>query len=435
MRILFVTNPFKSHLLVQAPLAWALRTAGHEVCVAAPPNQADEITRAGLTGVLVGPDQTLVEKVEVQGPLKPSGVCDPYGKRTGRSIQSHFGWGDPRVELQYFATGVPASFFPDPTFEDTVDFARAWRPDLVISDPTSFPGGVAAQVVGAAHARLLFGVDRVVQLRDAVLAQRSPAGEPLQNWLQPVVEGFGADFDEAVVLGHWTISPMPTWIWHPDGVHYLPIRHLPFNGPSTIPRWLYDQPARRRVCLTLGTSHREAKAGLAPSADDLFEAVADLDVEVVATLDAHQLGSTSAVPDNVRAVDYVPLNVLLPSCSAIVHSGGAGTFAAALEYGVPQVIVPHEWDTQKWWGPVAMGDGLEARGAGVYPANADMLTVDALRDSLKVVLEDPSYAANAAQVRVEVRAMPSPNDVVPVLEELTAQYRRSATEPTKRRMG
>jgi hypothetical protein len=42
----------------------------------------------------------------------------------------------------------------------------------------------------------------------------------------------------------------------------------------------------------------------------------------------------------VRVVDFVPLNALLPTCSAVVHHGGSGTFAAVLEHGVPQLIIP-----------------------------------------------------------------------------------------------
>jgi hypothetical protein len=391
MRILFVTNPFKSHLYVQTPLAWALRTAGHEVVVAAPPNVAVEIERAGLPGIAIGPDQTLMEKMALQQPFIPPGVCDPDGERTGRSVQSDFGWGDPRTELGEFSVGVPASFFPGSSFADLVAFAQRWQPDLVVTDPTAFPGGVAAKVVGAAHARMLFGVDRVAQLRSAVLQRQDV--DPLEEQLTPVLKEFGADFDESVVLGHWTISPMPEWIWRPEGVHYLPVRHLPYNGPSVIPDWLHS-PARhrRRICMTLGMSHRDAKSGKAPSARGLFDAVADLDVEVIATLDSAQLDA-AVLPDNVRAVDFVPLNALLPTCSAIVHSGGAGTFASALEYGV-----------------------------GVYPANAGMLTPEVLRASLVKVLDDPSYAANAARVATEVQAMPSPNDLVPALEKLTKRY-------------
>ncbi|MFE9117175.1 glycosyltransferase [Streptomyces sp. NPDC007172] len=68
--------------------------------------------------------------------------------------------------------------------------------------------------------------------------------------------------------------------------------------------------------------------------------MADLDVEVVATLNAEQLDALGPTPPNVRAVDFVPLNQLLPSCAAIIHHGGAGTFLTALAHGVPQVVVP-----------------------------------------------------------------------------------------------
>lgn len=192
-----------------------------------------------------------------------------------------------------------------------------------------------------------------------------------------------------------------------------------------MPDWVLDPPARRRVCLTLGLAHRQAAVdGTAPVAE-LLDAVAELDAEVIATFDAEQLGSAK-VPDNVRAVDFVPLNALLPSCSALVHEGGSGAFAGALEHGVPQVIVPQDFTVEKWLGPLSIAQGVEAHGAGVYAANAGKLTAEILRQSLKLVLEDPSYAANAARLRTEVRAMPTPNDLVPVLEKLTEAHRPSS---------
>ncbi|MBC6467574.1 nucleotide disphospho-sugar-binding domain-containing protein [Actinomadura alba] len=422
MRILFVTNPFRAHLYVQVPLAWALRTAGHEVCVAGPPEVAEAIAHCGLPGVAVG---------EVMRPIQermtsfqaPEGPCDPRGDRTGKSVQSDYGWGDPHVELEDFTTGVHEVFFPDSLTDDLVGFARRWLPDLVIMDSSAYPGAVAARVVGAAHARITPSVDRVAQLRSACRAGLGSADDPLRDWLQPLLQKYGCDFDETTVLGQWTISPMPPWIWQPEGVHYLPVRNVPFNGPATAPRWVYEPPARRRVCITQGISHRDAGIGDVAPAVDLFEAVADLDIEVIATFTAEQLESASAIPDNVRTVDFVPFTSLLPTCSAFVHEGGVGSFATALEHGVPQIIAPHDAKVEKWWGPVTMANGLEHRGAGIYAANGHSLTPDILRDSLKLVLEDPSYAANAAQLRTEVRAMPSPNDLVPALEKLTADHR------------
>ncbi|MEV7970316.1 nucleotide disphospho-sugar-binding domain-containing protein [Sphaerisporangium sp. NPDC088356] len=427
MRILFVTNPFRSHLYLQVPLAWALRNAGHEVCVVGPPDMADDIAHTGLPNVSVGEWLLLEERMAQAPPVDDSmGVADPRGQRTGRSVQTDFGWGDPHAELEDLTTGVREVFFPDATIHDLVNFARMWQPDLVITDPTAFHGAVAARVVGAAHARMLFTVDRMGQLRAACRPGFASVGDPMRDWLQPILQGYGCDFDESTVVGQWTISPMPLWMWRPEGVHYIPMRNVPFNGPATTPRWLYEPPARRRVCFTLGISHRDANIdGTSASARDLFDAVADLDIEVIATLNAKQLESVPNLPDNVRAVDFVPLNALLPTCSAIVHEGGCGTFAASLEYAVPQVIAPNDFKVEKWWGSVAMATGLEERGAGVYAANAGRLTADVLRDSLKLVLEDPSFAANAAQLRNETIATPSPHDLVPLLQRLTTEFRTS----------
>jgi UDP:flavonoid glycosyltransferase YjiC (YdhE family) len=46
------------------------------------------------------------------------------------------------------------------------------------------------------------------------------------------------------------------------------------------------------------------------------------------------------LPDTVAAFDYVPLDLLLPRASAIVHHGGIGTTAQALAAGIPQLIAP-----------------------------------------------------------------------------------------------
>ena len=63
MRVLFTVNPEKAHYFAMVPLAWALRTAGHEVRVASQPRFADEITQSGLTAVPVGRDTNLWELI------------------------------------------------------------------------------------------------------------------------------------------------------------------------------------------------------------------------------------------------------------------------------------------------------------------------------------------------------------------------------------
>ncbi|WP_369524408.1 nucleotide disphospho-sugar-binding domain-containing protein, partial [Streptomyces griseus] len=94
--------------------------------------------------------------------------------------------------------------------------------------------------------------------------------------------------------------------------------------------------------------------------------------------------------------------------------------------------VPTMYWSEKWWGPVAMANGLEElvgigdidAGAPLLQAvgHADQLTAKELRDHLVRVLDEAEFTENAARLRTEMIAMPSPNDIVPVLEKLTAEH-------------
>lgn len=428
MRILFVTHTNRSHLYFQVPLAWALRTAGHEVRVAGQPEIVEEITRAGLTAVSVGKVthglDHMPENPQTTDSARNGG---PVGQRQKMPLQTEYAREDPLGELHDITWNGYTLFSPESMIDDLVSFARSWKPDLVIWDAITFAGSVAARACGAAHARLLFASDGITQLRNAIREQSSQVGEdswsdPIQDWLQPILQRYGCEFGEDVAVGQWTIDPMPPWHWRPSGTEYVLMRHVPFNSGAEVPKWLYDQPTRKRVCVTLGITHREYLSSGA-SADDLLEAVTGLDIQVVATLNAKQLEPLSHLPDNVRTFDFIPMNMLLPTCSAIIHHGGGGAFAAALENAVPQLIVPTTYWCLKWWGPIAQANGLEENGAGLFVADSDHLTPEALREDLVRVLEDPSFSENAARLRTELMTTPSPNGIVPVLEELTAAHR------------
>jgi UDP:flavonoid glycosyltransferase YjiC (YdhE family) len=50
------------------------------------------------------------------------------------------------------------------------------------------------------------------------------------------------------------------------------------------------------------------------------------------------------LPPQVRHCAFAPFRQLLPLCAAVVHHGGIGTTAAALEAGCPQLVLPLAWD-------------------------------------------------------------------------------------------
>ncbi|MCW3818952.1 DUF1205 domain-containing protein [Micromonospora sp. DR5-3] len=430
MRILILNCPSKTHLYALTPLAWALRTAGHEVRVGTQPDPvgltAEDVAHTGLTAVSLGPpiDVTgmVAEKAaEAEAAAVPDAAAGPY-ENGRKSVQADYVAGDPYLELEALANWHFTTFNPDPVIDAAVSFARAWKPDLVLWDgmTMAYAGPAAARACGAAHARLVICTDALVQLRNAARAA-DPERDPMRAALEPILARYGLDFTEDSVTGQWSVNAMQPWTWQPDGIDYQMVRAVPFNGPSIVPEWLYAEPDRRRVCLTLGLSFRELNAGA--SLGDMLDAVADLDAEVVVTLSAEQRAALPTLPSNVRPVPFVPLNALLPTCSAIVHHGGYGTVASATHYGVPQLLVPGKFGGDKFWGPLAVVTALEERGAGVYVSDPGRLTADVLHGHLRRVLDDPSYARNAERLRAETAAVPTPNDVVPEMEKLTALHR------------
>jgi sterol 3beta-glucosyltransferase len=79
-------------------------------------------------------------------------------------------------------------------------------------------------------------------------------------------------------------------------------------------------------------------------------------------------------------VGATPHDLLFPRCAVVVHHGGAGTTAAALRAGVPQVVVPHAADQPYW------GRRMADLGVAAPPIARQDLTPARLRAALDVAL-------------------------------------------------
>ncbi|MEV4753469.1 glycosyl transferase, partial [Streptosporangium sp. NPDC049248] len=140
MRVLFALNPSKTVFLYMAPLAWALRTAGHEVCVASQPSFSDVITQAGLTAVPVGHDRDLqMTEEEAEIEANRPGISAPYDA-----------FDDPaKATWDYLKPGIAEAagiwhrYGNFPIIGGLVEFARSWQPDLVIWEPLTFAAPIA----------------------------------------------------------------------------------------------------------------------------------------------------------------------------------------------------------------------------------------------------------------------------------------------------
>lgn len=466
MRVLFAIDPSVAHLYPMVPTAWALQSAGHEVRLASFASFADSIAATGLTPVALGdpdaPPPFLDDNAAT--PRLPEEV-DHFADVLGFSLEDREHW---YLFYQYFLTPI-ADYLRESRREpdDLVAFARSWRPDLVIWDFTQYAGPIAARVCGAAHARLLpgrdnfgFSLNRLAQRRAQVLAAGLDEN-PLATLVRPVAQRHGVEVDDELLLGQWTIDPFLPGLGLPTSTLKVPVRYIPYSGASTVPRWLYDKPRRPRIAMTLGESTRRFVRGDWDRTPRLMEALAGLDVEVVATLNDVQLDGLR-VPDNVHTMDWVPLTQLLPTCSAIIHHGGGGTVCAAIATGLPQLVC----DTEESILMKVANDGLDHSGAGsgtyatarefgireessqhiewVMPAkkveatpcsqfvmehgagvrlNHRAQSIPELRASILDVVDNPSYQDGADDLYRAWRGMPSPGDIVSTLEQLTAERR------------
>lgn len=419
MRILMTSFADNSHFSGSVPLAWALRTAGHDVRVASQPSLTDRIVGAGLTAVPVGGDPSLHTVLGAVGGEIMAYHDEPdYLEKRHERLPFSFLKGHDTVMTSLFYSWINN----DSMVDELVDFARSWRPDLVVWEPFTFAGAIAARASGAAHARLLSFPDLFGSTRRLFLEQLAARGDgqhddSLGAWLTWTLARHGCTFDEEIVTGQWTIDQVPPSVRLSLGQPLVPMRYLPYNGqvPTVVPHWLRTEPARPRVCVTAGMTARDRAVPNAALARDVFEAVRGLDVEVVATLDPAEVELLPALPENVRVVEHVPLEVLLPTCATIVHHGGAGTWATAAAAGVPQISLGRQWDS------VYRSQRLQELGAGLYlpPGGVSARSV---RSSLLRILEEPEFARRAGLLREEIRSAPSPHEVVEVLERLTARH-------------
>ena len=104
------------------------------------------------------------------------------------------------------------------------------------------------------------------------------------------------------------------------------------------------------------------------------------------------------LPDSVLVVDSVPHSWLFPQVTAVVHHGGAGTTAAGLRAGVPNILVPYFADQHFW------GYRVADLGVGPTAVPRAKLTADLLAKAIREAVYNRSMQARAANLGEKIRA-------------------------------
>lgn len=400
MRILFTTTNWRGFFFCMVPLGWALRAAGHDVRVSCAPSDSEAISRTGLTAVPLTEDVDLM-RLERQSRYA---VVKQANAGTG-------GWGT--AGLLHPVTGEPVAgtgdYDPDQHdagFRDecarllarnhdaVVEYARLWRPDLIVHDAMSGEGVLAAEVIGVPAVYCspgLFGGNEVSLGSPAAFAK------------------YGVARDRSLI--RLSIDPTPSMIT-PDhgGRAWLPVRYQPYNGPGELPAWLLEEPKRPRVAIIFNRGPASV-FGSVPALQQAIETVIALGAEPVITVPARRADTFAGHAGQARVLADFPLHLLMPTSAAIIHLGSVNAIMTAAAAGLPQLAIGLTDDA------VEMGRRFSATGSGLFLPGLES-SGDQVCAAVGALLADTALRGAAARVQADIAGRPTMADLVAPLERL-----------------
>ncbi|MEU0336015.1 nucleotide disphospho-sugar-binding domain-containing protein [Streptomyces sp. NPDC006193] len=410
MRVLFTVAGWTGHYYCMVPLGWALRSAGHEVRVACPPELADSVARSGLTPVplLRGPDlmslarfSHLLKSAEDRRVLP--GLPLPLHPLTGRPLND---LADVDVRAVGAALWEDLAAAHRASADAAVALARAWRPDLVCYSLMSQEGPLAARAAGVPAVFACPGyfgaAERGTELD---LGPDDPTGSFVRHGLRP----WQREQTEYVI----DPTPRRPALAHGDAT-VLPVAYVPYNGPATAPPPWAREPARgRRVCLVWGKSAPAIFGGDVPALRAAVRAVADAGAHLAVTAPPEQVAALGDLPEGTLVAPGLPFQLLLEDCAAVIHHGSACTLMTAAVAGVPQLVLPLSDDA------IETARRGTASGTSVS-VPALTATGEQIRHAVHTVLSPPLRTA-AQALRDDLLARPAPAALVPRLEAVAAR--------------
>jgi MGT family glycosyltransferase len=430
-RFLVTCWPFVGHLYPQISVAHALRDRGHEVAF-----YSHESARAIVEGEgfelfpFVHVDEQRYERIHaLEAEVPPT----QPGRRTLSVAMSAY--------RDMLAGSIPEQV------ADLLPIIDDWRPDVIITDPALWgPILVVWELTGTPVALLTQMIGSMIPGPDAppwgpglrpprtfatrMLARVATVGVDLvAHSMRRQVDRIRAQYDLRpmgcsvnAATGRLPLYLIPSVREldydrrdQPPNVHYIGPCVWTRPGGAARPDWLNELPIDRPwIHATEGTAHYQEPFLLRSTVQGL----ADRPLEIILTTgqfsrDPSTLG-LDPLPPNVHVERWLSHEDLLPSCAALVTTGGAATVLASLKAGVPLVVVPTFWDKSD------NAQRVVEAGAGLRLAPRHC-TPDRLRAAVLRLLEEPSFRENAERIARRFAEVPGPRLAAELLENLAKQ--------------
>ncbi|MFV2109740.1 nucleotide disphospho-sugar-binding domain-containing protein [Micromonospora sp. LOL_015] len=405
MRILFTASNWAGHYLCMVPLAWAFRAAGHEVRVACPPQQVQGVLATGLMPVSVLDAADMMESARlaywvqaINTPAQSGEMPLPLHPFTGEALSS----------VREFDTGTLSDFWKatvtavQRSFDNAVDYAASWRPDLVVHDIMAVEGALIGALNNVPSVYYGPGFIGTIETEPGLNLM---SADPLSCF-----EKYGVEWTRRDI--RYAVDPSPAAVVPPMGdALRIPVRYQPYNGAQDVDPWLLGPIKGRRVCVVWGNSATGVFGTRLPALRQAVETAAQLATEVVLTAALAEVDALGALPPNVRVLRNCPLELILPHCDLLIHHGSANCLMNGIAMGVPQLSLALNFDGQIY------GRRLDPQGA-TKTLPGLLFDSEAIDTALAEVLFDHRYRRRAIELSESVSAAPSAAQVAELLTTL-----------------
>ena len=394
MRVLAATTAGAGHFAGLLPFARACVRAGHEVRVAAPASFASTVEAAGFFHQpLADADPPALGAVFGRIPTLSRREADDL------VIAEVFG----RLDRDAALPGMRAA-------------VKEWRPDVVLREPAELASYVAATERGIPHVQTNIGLsaldDRFLPLlirtlEDLDCPSTALTSAPRWTTVPPSFDRPAATSTGAVTAGR---EPRPDR-----------------QGEQPLPGWWSSNDDRPLAYVTFGSV--AAGIGLFPAFyARVLDELAEVPARVLLTLgQAGDPAGLGHVPPNVHVERWWPQRDVLAHAAVVIGHGGFGTTQAALEAGVPQVVLPlfsfDQFVNAERVADVGVGVALlddtpvEPRAGDLVPRGP--AATDGLADAVGAVLGQREFSDRAHELAREVERLPVVDACVEALDALS----------------
>ena len=277
-----------------------------------------------------------------------------------------------------------------------------WEPDVILRDTAGLDAWAIAEQTDTPLATFDFTPAQSVRLHEVAGGEFAWFREAMSLPPEPSGDRLGS---ELTIVG-----AAPSWFdGHrlPANTHFVqPMEPDPAPGES-VEALLDGEDERPLLYATFGTVFNT------PDLVQLvFEAVADLDVRVIATIGMNNEAADMAIPDNVRTVPFLSQGLILEHADMVVAHGGYGSLTGALKRGLPVLSLPLAPPDNAFNAAqlVKLGAGLAL--------GPDERTPEAIRRSLRRLLDDRKYRDRAGEIAAEIAALPPIDHAAELIERL-----------------